>query len=150
RKNYRMAEHQWIKDIIKKKPVGEKVCVKGWIRTFRNNLFIALNDGSTQATIQVVIDRDNTPQEVQEALNPGTAISATGTLVESRDRGQSVEIQADTVKIIGESSADKYPLQPKKHSNEFLRTIAHLRMRTNTFGAVFKIRHHLSYAIHEF
>ncbi len=142
--------HQWISDIIKEKPIGEKVLVRGWIRTFRNNLFIALNDGSTQSTIQVVIDRDNTPQEVQDALNPGTAIEATGTLVESQGRGQTVEVQADSVKIIGHSSAEDYPLQPKQHSFEFLRTIAHLRMRTNTFGAVFRIRHNLAYAIHEF
>lgn len=142
--------HQWISDIIKEKPIGEKVMVRGWIRTFRNNLFIALNDGSTQSTIQVVIDRDNTPQEVQDALNPGTAIEATGTLVESQGRGQTVEVQADSVKIIGHSSAEDYPLQPKQHSFEFLRTIAHLRMRTNTFGAVFRIRHNLAYAIHEF
>lgn len=145
-----MVQHQWISDIIKEKPIGQKVCVKGWIRTFRNNLFIALNDGSTQTTIQVVIDRENTPEDVQNALNPGTAIEAMGTLVESQGRGQSVEIQADTISIIGHSSADSYPLQPKKHSNEFLRTIAHLRMRTNTFGAVFRIRHNLAYAIHEY
>ncbi len=145
-----MAEHRWIVDIIKEKPVGEIITVKGWVRTFRNNLFIALHDGSAQATLQVVIDRDNTADEVKNALNPGTAIAATGKLVESSGKGQSLEIQAESVEIIGHSSAEDYPLQPKKHSLEFLRKIAHLRPRTNTFGAVFRIRHHLSYAIHEY
>lgn len=145
-----MAEHYWIADIIKEKPVGEKIIVRGWVRTFRNNLFIALNDGSTQSSLQVVIDRDNTEDDIKDALNPGTAISAEGILVESRGQGQNVEIQVDTIEIIGKSPADTYPLQPKKHSLEFLRTIAHLRPRTNTFGAVFRIRHHLAYAVHDF
>lgn len=122
----------------------------GWVRTFRNNQFIALSDGSCQGTLQVVVDREQTPEEELKRITTGAAISATGALVESQGRGQTVEVQAEKIHIFGESDADKYPLQPKKHSLEFLRENAHLRMRTNTFGAVFRVRHHIAYAIHKF
>src|SRR5690625_2283650 len=139
-----------IKRVLQDQKTGEKITVKGWVRSFRNNQFIALNDGSTLDNIQVVIDRDNTDDEIKKRLHPGTAIRATGVLVESRGRGQAVEIQADEIEIYGDSDPETYPIQPKNHTKEFLREHAHLRMRTNTFGAVFRIRHALSYAIHKF
>lgn len=145
-----MEKRTEISRLFKEQPIGQKVTVMGWVRTFRNNQFIALSDGSCQGTLQVVVDRENSSEEELKRITTGAAISATGTLVESQGRGQSVEVQADSVHIFGESDADKYPLQPKKHSLEFLRENAHLRMRTNTFGAVFRVRHHIAYAIHKF
>lgn len=139
-----------IKRVLQDQKTGENVTVKGWVRSFRNDQFIALNDGSTLDNIQVVINRDNTDDEIKRRLHPGTAIRATGLLVESRGRGQAVEIQADEIEIYGDSDPETYPIQPKNHTKEFLREHAHLRMRTNTFGAVFRIRHALSFAIHRF
>jgi asparaginyl-tRNA synthetase len=139
-----------IKDIFAKKPVGEKILVQGWVRTFRNNQFIALSDGSTIMTLQVVVDFENTSPEQLKKITTGAAIGAKGTLVESLGKGQTVELKADDLVIYGEADPEKYPLQPKRHSLEFLREIAHLRFRTNTFGAVFRVRHHLSFAIHRF
>jgi len=124
--------------------------VMGWVRTFRNNQFIALNDGSTLKTLQVVVDREKLDESILKRITTGAAISATGTVVESQGRGQTVELVADSVKIYGDSDPDKYPLQPKKHSLEFLREIAHLRFRTNTFGAVFRLRHAIAFSIHKF
>ncbi len=124
--------------------------VMGWVRTFRNNQFIALNDGSTLKTLQVVVDRETMDEALLKRIATGAAISATGTVVESQGRGQTVELVADSVEVFGDSDPDKYPLQPKKHSLEFLREIAHLRFRTNTFGAVFRLRHAIAYSIHKF
>ena len=139
-----------IKQILGLSPQNQEITVKGWVRTFRNNQFIALNDGSTNNNLQVVVDFNNTPEEVLKRITTGAAISATGKLIASQGKGQTVELVANSVEIIGDSDAEKYPLQPKKHSLEFLREIAHLRFRTNTFGAVFRIRHSLAYAIHKF
>jgi asparaginyl-tRNA synthetase len=139
-----------ISDIMAKKPLGEIIVVKGWVRTFRNNQFIALSDGSTIQTLQVVVDFENTAPEVLKKITTGAAVGAKGALVESQGRGQSVELKADEVVVYGEADPEKYPLQPKKHSLEFLREIAHLRFRTNTFGAVFRVRHQLAFAIHRF
>lgn len=139
-----------IKEILGLSPQNQEITVKGWVRTFRNNQFIALNDGSTNNNLQVVVDFNNTPETILKRITTGAAISATGTLIASQGKGQTVELVAKTVEIIGDSDAEKYPLQPKKHSLEFLREIAHLRFRTNTFGAVFRIRHSLAYAIHKF
>lgn len=139
-----------IREIMAKKPLGEIIVVKGWVRTFRNNQFIALSDGSTIETLQVVVDFENTAPEVLKKITTGAAVGAKGVLVESLGRGQSVELKADEVVIYGEADPEKYPLQPKKHSLEFLREIAHLRFRTNTFGAVFRVRHQLAFAIHRF
>jgi asparaginyl-tRNA synthetase len=139
-----------IDQLIKEEPIDDTVTVMGWVKTFRNNLFISLNDGSCLKSLQVVVDRDNTDEEILKRINPGAALSATGKVVESRGRGQNIEIQADEVKIFGESDPEHYPLQPKKHTLEFLREIAHFRMRSNTFGAVFRIRHNISFAIHRF
>ncbi|MCB0665232.1 MAG: asparagine--tRNA ligase [Saprospiraceae bacterium] len=139
-----------ISEIVAKLPIGQSVVVKGWVRTFRNNQFIALTDGSTIRTLQVVVDFENTPMELLKKITTGAAIGAKGKIVESQGRGQDVELKAEEVVVYGEADPEKYPLQPKRHSLEFLREIAHLRFRTNTFGAVFRVRHQLSFAIHRF
>lgn len=139
-----------INDIIITEPLGEKVSVNGWVRTFRNNQFIALNDGSTLDNLQLVLTLGNFDEELLKKITPGAAVSASGEVVESQGRGQKVEIQVDEIRVIGESDAEKYPLQPKRHSLEFLRENAHLRFRTNTFGAIFRIRHAAAMAIHQF
>ena len=122
----------------------------GWVRTFRNNQFIALNDGSTIKTVQVVVDFENTDPALLKRITTGAAIKATGTLIESQGKGQTVEVKASEIHIFGDSDPEKYPLQPKKHSLEFLRENAHLRFRTNTFSAIFRIRHAVAFAIHAF
>jgi len=139
-----------IKDILKTSPTGQEIRVNGWVRTFRNNSFIALNDGSTNSNLQVVVDFTSTAEEILKRITTGAAISARGTLIPSQGKGQSVELKAINIEILGDSDAEKYPLQPKKHSLEFLREIAHLRFRTNTFGAVFRVRNSLAFAIHKF
>ena len=145
-----MYGRTYISRILVTQPLGESVTVKGWVRSFRNNQFVALNDGSCQETIQIVLEMGKFEEDVLKDIAPGAAIGITGTLVESQGRGQSVEVHAESVKVYGPSPADTYPLQPKKHSLEFLRDIAHLRFRTNTFGAIFRIRHLTAFAIHKF
>lgn len=139
-----------IKAVLGLKPESQEITVKGWVRTFRNNQFIALNDGSTNNNLQVVVELGLLDETTLKRITTGAAISAKGTLIASLGKGQSVELVAKTIEILGDSDAEKYPLQPKKHSLEFLREIAHLRFRTNTFGAVFRIRHSLAYAVHKF
>lgn len=139
-----------IKDILKTEPTGQIITVKGWVRTFRNNSFIALNDGSTNNNLQAVVDFNATPDETLKSITTGAAVSLTGTLVASQGKGQTVELKVSQIEINGASDPEKYPLQPKKHSLEFLREIAHLRFRTNTFGAVFRVRNTLAFAIHKF
>ena len=139
-----------IKALLTEQPLGTEVCVKGWVRTFRNNQFIALSDGSTIKTIQVVVDYESMDPSILKKITTGAAIGAVGTVIESQGRGQSIEIKASEVEIYGEANPETYPLQPKRHSLEFLREIAHLRFRTNTFGAVFRVRHAISFAIHQF
>jgi asparaginyl-tRNA synthetase len=129
---------------------GQKVTVRGWVRTFRANRFIALNDGSCLANLQCVVDFEKTNEEVLSSINTGAAIEITGTLVESQGKGQQYEIQADSVIVLGSSNPDEYPIQPKKHSLEFLREKAHLRVRTNTFAAVMRVRAALSFAVHQY
>ena len=124
--------------------------VMGWVRTFRNNQFVALNDGSTNANLQVVLELGKFDDETLKKISTSTSLKITGTLVPSLGKGQKVELKADVVEVLGECDAEKYPLQPKKHSLEFLREIAHLRFRTNTFGAVFRVRHSLAFAVHQF
>ena len=129
------------------------VCVKGWVRTRRGNKhvnFIALNDGSTIKNIQVVVDLANFDEETLKPITTGASLCVVGKLVESMGKGQTAEIQAERIEIYGTADADEYPLQKKGHSLEFLREIAHLRPRTNTFGAVLRIRHHMAYAIHKY
>jgi asparaginyl-tRNA synthetase len=139
-----------IKELLVTNPTGQEIIVKGWVRTFRNNQFIAINDGSTINNIQAVIDFENTPDEILKRITTGASISIDGALIASLGKGQTVEIKVLKIEILGDSDAEKFPLQPKKHSLEFLREIAHLRFRTNTFSAVFKVRHTLAYAIHKF
>jgi asparaginyl-tRNA synthetase len=139
-----------IKDLLNSTDFGGEVTVKGWVKTFRNNQFIAINDGSSINNIQAVVDFTSTDESLLKRVTTGAAISITGQLVESLGKGQRVEIKVKDLSIIGDSDAEKFPLQPKKHSLEFLREIAHLRFRTNTFNAVFKIRHALAFAVHKF
>ena len=128
----------------------QEVTIKGWIRTFRSNRFIALNDGSTIKNIQCVVDFENTDESLLKRMTTGAAVSIKGTLVESQGKGQSVEVQVTDIKILGDSNPDEYPIQPKKHSMEFLRENAHLRVRTNTFSAVMRMRSALSFAVHQY
>ena len=128
----------------------QEVTIKGWIRTFRSNRFIALNDGSTIKNIQCVVDFENTDESLLKRMTTGAAVSIKGTLVESQGKGQSVEVQVSDIKILGDSNSDEYPIQPKKHSMEFLRENAHLRVRTNTFSAVMRMRSALSFAVHQY
>jgi asparaginyl-tRNA synthetase len=131
--------------------VGQKdIVVMGWVRTFRNKQFIALNDGSTNANLQIVAALGEFSDDLLKRITTSAALKVTGELVESQGKGQTVELKATAIEILGDSDPEKYPLQPKKHSLEFLREIAHLRFRTNTFGSVFRIRHSLAFAIHQF
>tara|TARA_B110000037_G_scaffold42880_1_gene52907 strand:- start:576 stop:2006 length:1431 start_codon:yes stop_codon:yes gene_type:complete len=139
-----------IKSIVSKDPIGEEVEVKGWVRTFRSNRFIALNDGSTSKNLQVVIDFENMDESLLKRVTTGACIHVAGKITESLGAGQSVELEAVSLEILGDANADDYPLQPKKHSLEFLREIAHLRPRTQTFGAVFRIRHAMQFAVHKY
>jgi asparaginyl-tRNA synthetase len=142
-----------IVDALKRTDFGADVTIKGWVRTRRGNKnvsFIALNDGSTINNIQVVADNEKFGDEYLKPITTGACISVTGKLVESLGQGQSVEIQAEKIEIYGIADPETYPLQKKGHTMEFLRDIAHLRPRTNTFGAVFRIRHHMAMAIHRF
>ena len=128
----------------------QDVTVKGWVRTFRANRFIALNDGSTINNIQCVVDFENFDEALLKRVNTGAAIHVTGELVESQGKGQSVEIVVKSLEVLGDSDPETYPIQPKKHSFEFLRENAHLRTRTNTFSAVMRLRSSLSFAIHKY
>ncbi|MBO4655852.1 MAG: asparagine--tRNA ligase [Bacteroidales bacterium] len=133
--------------------LGNKVCVKGWVRTKRGNnsvAFIAINDGSIVSNIQVVADPTKFDETLMKQITTGSCLCVTGTLVESQGKGQTVEIQADTIEVYGTADPEVYPLQKKGHSMEFLREIAHLRPRTNYFGCVLRLRHAMAFAIHKF
>ncbi|RYE37785.1 MAG: asparagine--tRNA ligase, partial [Sphingobacteriales bacterium] len=145
-----MIKREKVKSLLETNEFNRAVTVMGWVRTFRNNQFIAINDGSCMGNIQIVVDFNNTPEELLKRITTGAAIAVTGTVVESLGKGQKVDIKADSIEILGDSDPEKFPLQPKKHSLEFLREIAHLRFRTNTFNAIFKLRHALAFAIHQF
>ncbi len=141
-----------VSELLKKVP-GSEVLAKGWVRTKRGNkniAFIALNDGSTINNIQVVCELKNFDEEMMKSITTGACIKVTGDLVESLGSGQKVEISAKEIEVYGTADPEKYPLQKKGHSMEFLREIAHLRPRTNTFGAVLRIRHAMAFAIHKF
>ncbi|MHC0439193.1 asparagine--tRNA ligase [Flavobacterium sp. 3-210] len=142
--------HTKVKDLLNSTTTLQEVNAKGWVRTFRNNQFIALNDGSTINNIQCVVDFENTPEETLKRITTGAAVSVIGTLVESKGAGQKYEIQVSKLEILGDSDAEKFPMQPKKHSLEFLRENAHLRVRTNAFGAIMRVRSVLSYAVHKY
>ncbi len=139
-----------IKDLLAQEPTGQEVIVMGWVRTFRNNQFVALNDGSTNTNLQVVLTLGAFDEATLKRITTSAALKVSGTVIPSQGKGQKLELKADTLDILGDSDAEAYPLQPKKHSLEFLREIAHLRFRTNTFGSVFRIRHSLAFAIHKF
>lgn len=145
-----MPQRIKIKELLNAADLGRQVTVKGWVRTFRNNQFIAVNDGSTIHNIQAVVDFTQTDEALLKRITTGAAVSITGELAESLGKGQRVEIKVNKLEILGDSDPEKYPLQPKKHSLEFLREIAHLRFRTNTFNAVFKVRNALAFAVHQF
>lgn len=139
-----------VKELLQSDKILQEVHVKGWVRTFRSNRFIALNDGSTINNIQCVVDFENADESLLKRINTGAAVSVFGTLTESQGKGQTVEIKVTDLEILGDSNPDEYPIQPKQHSFEFLRENAHLRVRTNTFGAVMRLRSALSFAVHQY
>jgi len=144
-----MAKRTRIKDLFHSE-TERTYTVMGWVRTFRNNQFVALNDGSCLANLQVVVDFENTESGVLKRITTGSALKIEGKLISSLGKGQSVELIVINLEILGDCDAEIYPLQPKKHSLEFLREIAHLRFRTNTFSAIFRVRHALAFGIHKF
>ncbi len=137
-------------ELLQADKILQEVTVKGWVRTFRSNRFIALNDGSTIHNIQCVVDFEETDEATIKRITTGAAVSVKGTLVQSQGKGQNVEIQVSDLDILGDSNPDEFPIQPKKHSLEFLRENAHLRVRTNTFSAVMRVRSALSFAVHKY
>ena len=139
-----------INELLNSQPTGQVVHVNGWVRTFRNNQFIALNDGSTIHNLQAVVVLNALPEETLKRITTGACLALTGELVVSPAKGQAVELKVTTLEILGDCDSEKFPLQPKRHSLEFLRDIAHLRSRTNTFGAVMRVRHAMAFATHKF
>ena len=139
-----------IKKILDSENRDYETCVAGWVRTFRSNRFVALNDGSCMRNLQLVLDFDAMDPTVLKRITTGACLSATGKIISSQGAGQTVEMVVGQLDILGDCDADDYPLQPKKHSLEFLREKGHLRFRTNTFGAVFRMRHLVAYSIHHF
>ena len=139
-----------IKDLLANESLNYEVIVMGWVRTFRNNQFIALNDGSTNNNLQVVAELGKFDESVLKRITTGAALKVSGEIIPSLGKGQKIELKAHLIEILGDSDPEKYPLQPKKHSLEFLREKAHLRFRTNTFAAIFRVRHTLSFAVHKF
>lgn len=146
-------ERVMIKTALERRDFGNEINVKGWVRTRRGNKnvsFVALNDGSTVNNIQIVVDVTKFPEEQLKLITTGAALSVCGVLTESLGQGQSVEIQAREIVVYGTANPEEYPLQKKGHTLEYLRDIAHLRPRTNTFGAIFRMRHQMAMAIHTF
>lgn len=139
-----------IASLLKNQPVGEKVTVMGWVRAFRNNQFVALHDGSDAWTLQIVVDPEKIAATITRRIGFHACIMVTGSFQSSQGAGQQFEIHADTVEILGDNDLEKYPLQPKRQTMEFLRQKAHFRMRTQTFSAVFRIRHAVAFAVHKF
>ena len=139
-----------VKDLLVTAAQGQQVTVMGWVRTFRNNQFIALNDGSTNNNLQVVVELGKFPEALLKRITTGASLKVSGVVEPSLGKGQLWELKAAELEVLGDSDAELFPLQPKKHSLEFLREIAHLRFRTSTFGAVFRVRHALAFAVHKF
>jgi asparaginyl-tRNA synthetase len=140
-----------VKQLLATAPEGQEVTVMGWVRTFRNNQFIALNDGSTNSNLQIVVALGAYEEDFLKKINPGASLKVTGQLIASLGKGQAVEVKASSVEILGECNPEKYPLQLKNRpSLEYLREISHMRFRTQTFGAIFRVRHALAFAIHQF
>lgn len=139
-----------IKELLSTTPSGQSVKVQGWVRTFRSNRFIAINDGSSINNIQVVIELNSLDEVTLKRITTGACVSVTGELIASLGQGQAVEVKVTNLEILGDSDPEKFPLQPKKHSMEFLREIGHLRVRTNTISAVMRVRHAMAFAVHKF
>jgi len=140
-----------VKELLATEPTNQEVTVMGWVRNFRNNQFIALNDGSTNNTLQIVVALGAFDETLLKRITPGASLKVVGELIPSLGKGQKVEVKATTVEVLGDCNPEQYPLQLKNRpSLEYLREIAHLRFRTNTFGAVFRVRHALAFAIHKF
>jgi asparaginyl-tRNA synthetase len=139
-----------IRELLNTQPAGQAVVVMGWVRTFRNNQFIAINDGSTIHNIQAVVELNSQDEATLRRITTGACIEVNGELIQSPAKGQAVEVKVKQLTILGDSDAEQFPLQPKKHSMEFLREIAYLRGRTNTFGAVMRLRHAMAFAVHKF
>ena len=140
-----------VKDLLASEPTGQEVIVMGWVRGFRNNQFIAINDGSTNNNIQVVAELGTFDEAILKRLTQSASVKVTGTLIASQGKGQKVEVKATTIEILGDCDSEKYPLQLRNRpSLEYLREIAHLRFRTQTFGSVFRVRHALAFAVHKF
>ncbi len=139
-----------IKSLLEDPQIGNEVIVMGWVRTFRSNRFIAINDGSTLQNLQCVIDFENTDEKLLKEINTGACLKLTGKLEESQGKGQNVEVQVATIELLGSSDPNQYPIQPKKHSLEFLREKAHLRIRTSTFSAIMRVRSKLAFAVHQY
>ncbi|MBT7623164.1 MAG: asparagine--tRNA ligase [Flavobacteriaceae bacterium] len=139
-----------VKSLLKEGPNSQKVFIEGWVKTFRANRFISLNDGSCSESIQCVVDFQNTNSKILSKINTGTSVKIEGLLVESQGKGQKSEIKVGKITILGECDMDSYPIQPKKHSLQFLRENAHLRVRTNTFSSIMRVRSNLSFAIHKY
>ena len=145
-----MPQKTEIKSVFESKNIGDNISINGWVKTFRSNRFIALNDGSCLEDIQCVINFEEFDKEILSKINTGTSLNIGGKVVESQGKGQNIEISVKEINILGLSNPDEYPIQPKKHSFEFLRENAHLRVRTKTISSVMRIRSELSYAIHKF
>lgn len=145
-----MPERIQIKSILSTNCIGKIVAVNGWVKTFRSNRFINLNDGSCINDLQCVVDYEKIEESKLSKINTGTSLRIEGKIIESKGRGQKVELISSNIKILGESDPEKFPIQPKKHSFEFLRENAHLRARTKTMSSVFRIRSKISYHIHDF
>ena len=145
-----MLNHSEIKNILKNKDIGKEVSVCGWVKTFRSNRFININDGSCIEDLQCVIELDSFDKKTLSQINTGVSLNLKGEIVESQGKGQNVEIHVKNIEILGISHPDNYPIQPKKHSFEFLRENAHLRARTKTISSVLRIRSEVSYSIHKF
>ena len=145
-----MPQKTEIKSVFESKNIGDNISINGWVKTFRSNRFIALNDGSCLEDIQCVINFEEFDKEILSKINTGTSLNIKGEIVESQGKGQNIEISVKEINILGLSNPDEYPIQPKKHSFEFLRENAHLRVRTKTISSVMRIRSELSYAIHKF
>jgi asparaginyl-tRNA synthetase len=139
-----------IKQLLATEPRSQEITVQGWVRTFRSNRFIALNDGSTIQNIQAVVELNSIDESILKRITTGACVSIVGELIPSPAQGQAVEVKVRELEILGDSDPEVFPLQPKKHSLEFLREIAHLRARTNTFGAVMRVRHAMAFAVHKF
>ena len=148
--NHKHMKSYTVSELLSKSITLHEVDIKGWVRTFRANRFIALNDGSSLNSIQCVVDFENTDETILKRITTGAAIHIKGVLVESQGKGQNVEIHVSSIDILGDSNPETYPIQPKKHSFEFLRENAHLRTRTSTFSAVMRLRSALSFAIHKY